>query len=345
MRRRLLISLLSLAALACSGLFVPENPGDDAGTCFDILWNEFDQVYSHFIIKDVNWDSLYAVYRPQINEETTSEQLFEILCTMLVKLQDGHVNLYSPVGYFSYTRWRDRYLTNFDYDVVRERYLFGGTITGGGRILYGEPAPGVGYIHIMTFTGEGDWIYQFDEALDALKHVRGLIIDVRSNGGGRGFNSDYVASRFTDKERVHAYVKYRNGPSHDDFTELYPRTVQPSGDWQYTKPVIVLTNRGSYSSAETFVLAMDVLPHVMVIGDTTGGGGGNPVHRELPNGWVYRLPVWLELTPEKEIFEGIGLAPDSLVWISYADHIMGRDTILQAAIDHLYEDLAKKNNF
>jgi len=54
---------------------------------------------------------------------------------------------------------------------------------------------------------------------------------------------------------------------------------------RYTDPIALLTNRRTFSAAESFVLAMRTLPQVTIVGDTTGGGSGNPLHRELPNGW------------------------------------------------------------
>jgi C-terminal processing protease CtpA/Prc len=104
--------------------------------------------------------------------------------------------------------------------------------------------------------------------------------------------------------------------------------------------VAVLTNRRCFSATEEFVLAMKVLPHVVVVGDTTGGGIGNPLYRELPNGWVYQVPRWIEFTPEMTIIEGVGLAPDFPVSISKADSDRGRDTILEEAIRLLGERVA-----
>ena len=73
-----------------------------------------------------------------------------------------------------------------------------------------------------------------------------------------------------------------------------------------------------------------------MIGDTTSGGlGGQPITRELPNGWVYRIPTARELTPEKEIFEGVGIPPDIAVWITEQDSLNGKDTILEKAIQIL----------
>ena len=162
--------------------------------------------------------------------------------------------------------------------------------------------------------------------------LKGIVVDVRNNGGGSDRNSKTVASRFFDEKRLFRYVRYRNGPRHSDFTDFIPDYIEPEGKTQFTKPVILLTNRRCFSATEDFVLAMRILPQVTVVGDTTGGGAGNPVLRVLPNGWLYRLSRWIEYTSEKESFEGIGFAPDILVGISPADSLSGKDTILETAI-------------
>jgi carboxyl-terminal processing protease len=52
------------------------------------------------------------------------------------------------------------------------------------------------------------------------------------------------------------------------------------------KLVVVLTSRSTASAVESFVMSMRVLPHTTIAGDATGGGVGDPVFRELPNGWT-----------------------------------------------------------
>jgi hypothetical protein len=97
----------------------------------------------------------------------------------------------------------------------------------------------------------------------------------------------------------------------------------------------VLTNKRCLSSAELFVSAMETLPHVTIIGDTTGGGSGNPVFRELPNGWSMRLSTSYSALSDGFIYEGKGIPPDIPIWISTEDSINGRDVILERAIEFL----------
>jgi len=74
------------------------------------------------------------------------------------------------------------------------------------------------------------------------------------------------------------------------------------------------------------------MPYVVTIGDTTGGGAGNPIARELPNGWSYRIPRWIAYTADTTSYQGIGLPPDTTVWITPEDAAQMRDPILETAI-------------
>jgi hypothetical protein len=240
-----------------------------------------------------------------------------------------------PYGHYAYEACRD-YPANFDLDIIRRNYLTSGYTTAGrGIFTYGKLTDKIGYIHISSFSGSEETFLEINGILEDFQNLNGLVIDVRHNGGGSINNSDLIASRFAVQKKLYAYVKWRNGPEHDDFTEPQELTIEPSEEWRFSKPVALLTNRSVFSSAEDFVLAMRVFPHVTVIGDITGGGAGNPILRELPNGWVYRLSRWQELTPEMENYEGIGLMPDVLVGILEEDLAAGRDTILETAITTL----------
>jgi len=321
---------------SCRGLFVEPDPENTPEKNFEILWQEFDRYYSYFIYKNIDWNEIYNQYRPQVSAQTSDKELFAILSSMLDHLKDGHVNLYTPYGIWTYEAWWRDYPANFDPDLIKRNYLTSGYSTAGGRIFtYGKLTDEIGYIHISSFGGSKDAFREIYGILEEFRDLKGLVVDIRDNGGGSTGNSDLIASRFADQRRLYGYAKWRNGPEHDDFTEPQELTVEPSEEWRFLKPVALLTNRRVFSAAEDFVLAMRVFPHVTVIGDFTGGGAGNPIFRELPNGWVYRLSRWQELTPEMENYEGIGLMPDIFVGILDEDLAAGKDTILETAITTL----------
>jgi C-terminal processing protease CtpA/Prc len=129
------------------------------------------------------------------------------------------------------------------------------------------------------------------------------------------------------------YQCQKNGPGKDNFSSWKSRSIEPKGSYQFLKPVVVLTSRATMSSAEMFVMAMQNLPQVTIVGDTTGGGVGNPIFRELPNGWTYRLSTGITADAQGRIMEGVGVFPDLTVLTTAADSVNGIDRILEKGIE------------
>ncbi|WP_339814450.1 S41 family peptidase [uncultured Imperialibacter sp.] len=307
MTKTIAFILVGVILFGCERAFFEDEPEDTYVSNFEVFWSEFDRNYSFFELKNIDWDSLYHVYRPLAELAANDGQFFQVLAKLSLELKDGHVNVISPYGVSTYD------FANGERPVGAENvkpYLYN-VKQAGSSIEYAELLrQNVGYIHIKTFGGDIEDYEKIDDILEALKKEDGLIVDVRSNGGGSTTKSQTIASRFADKERLYLKVKYKNGPGHGDFTDWDERTVSPEGPSQYNKPVVVLTDKKTFSASEEFVLAMRLFPQVTIVGDTTGGGSGNPILRELPNGWVFRLSSWIAADPDNNTYEGIGLVPD-----------------------------------
>lgn len=316
--------------------FVPLRAGTSSPeTNFETLWKEFDTRYSFFEIKHINWDSLHTVYRAQVTSTTTDVQLFQIMSSMLSNLKDGHVSLTASVGTYAYTGWYSQYPTNFLGTAAVARYFSTdyGTIAGG-YLRYAKIADSIGYLYIgPNLLGDQTlWSQAIDVIINTLKDCKGIIVDIRNNGGGNDALGNVVAGRFADQVRTYSYIRWRSGPSHSDFTDYQAATIEPQGPQRFAKRVALLTNRRCFSSAEGTILMMRALPNVTVIGDTTGGGSANPITLTLPNGWSYRVSRWIQYTAQKTVFEGTGLPPNIPIWIGAADSAAGRDAILERAI-------------
>jgi hypothetical protein len=323
----------ALLSAGCSdGFFFGPQASPGPRENFEILWRDFDQHYAFFVDKNIDWQAVHDEYAPRITTSTSAPELYRLITEMLLRLQDIHVTLVAPgIGAWSYDGWWRNSPANYN-EQAAHRYLRPGITRGReGHVYHGTTAQGIGYIRIRDFAGAG-WVADIDRAVAALYDAPGLIVDVRDNGGGTDLLSDPIAGRFADRKRLVERVRYRNGPAHDQFTDWMDRYIEPAGARRFTKPVVVLTNRRVVSTAEAFVLSLRALPHVTVVGDTTAGGSGNPIARELPNGWSFRLSRWQTVTPEGASYEGVGLAPDVPVWITEAQAREGRDTILERAI-------------
>ena len=300
---------------------------------FDILWQRFDEVYPSFQYKGVDWAQQRERYRARAESALSQDALVTVLLNMLAPLQDRHVWLVDPRGQivstykgmlllnFDEQRWRAAMMTH---DIVPDDDLTVGTIDGFAYLQMGSwPSPGASEL--------------LDTALLAHRNAPGLILDLRRNAGGNDVIALGFAGRFTRQSFPASYVEIRTDPRVSEIEMPLARMLSPKGEFQYTRPVVVITGRGSLSATETFVAAMRTLKQVTVIGDTTGGASGNPATYELGNGWKFTVPRWLAYGPDLEPIEGRGLAPGIAIPWRPADYPADRDPLIDAALDILFE--------
>lgn len=314
----------------CEKAFDLKEPGADAVSVFDDTWKTLDERYVFFGFKNIDWDSVYNVYRPQVTANMSNDVLFSVVDNMLQTLRDGHVSLSTPAKSSAYAGFYQLYLMNFNYGNIINNYLNNDyQITG--SIIY-KISDGVGYIYYPSF--ENDITNaEVDSVVSAMSGTKGLIIDVRNNTGGNTENADKLYQRFISGKTLVKYEKQKNGKGHNDFfnpTALY----LPSQGVYYNKPICVLTNRRCYSACNDFVMYMSKLPNVTLIGDNTGGGGGIPVDYLLANGWKLQYTATATLTPDKSYIEN-GIVPDISINITPVDETNGKDPILDKAIQIL----------
>jgi C-terminal processing protease CtpA/Prc len=257
----------------------------------------------------------------------TTVQLFEVLTDMLAELRDGHVNLSSSMDYGRYWTWHEAYPQNFS-DSLERRYL-GTDYKIAAGLKYRVLDDNIGYIRYESFiqgAGEGN----LDECLSYLALCRGLIIDIRNNGGGDLTNAEKLAGRFVHEKTLVGYMQHKTGKGHNDFSSMEPRYLEPSSNFRWHKPVCVLTNRSVFSAANDFAVIMHTLPQVKLVGDHTGGGSGMPMSSSLPNGWTVRFSACPMFDAQKQQTE-FGIAPDVNVALTDVATAQGRDLIIETA--------------
>ena len=308
---------------------------------FMALWTIMDEHYCFFDLKKeelgVDWDKVKLKYAANISDDMTDRSLFEVLCRMIGELRDGHVNLTSVYDYGRNWNWKYDYPANFSKD-LQEKYLGTDYIIGGNGYYYRILDCNIGYLVVESFensTSSGRLNMMFNN----MALCNGLIIDIRDNGGGDLTAAEFLASHFTEKKVTVSYSCYKTGPGHNDFSKLYRNELSPAEyDLRWIKPVVVLTNRGCFSSANDFAFTMKALENVTLMGDTTGGGGGMPMSSELPNGWVVRFSSAPTFDADMNHVE-FGVAPDIHVDMKDEDKQAGVDTYIESACRYINDKL------
>jgi carboxyl-terminal processing protease len=215
-----------------------------------------------------------------------------------------------------------------EFDVTREKITMK---SASGKMLEG----GIAYIQVTTF---GD--KTIAELLAALKELmpqnpKGIILDLRNNGGGYLTTSVEVASQFIG-DGVVLFEKYGDG-TRNTFN------VIPGGMATDTKiPMVVLINEGSASASEIVAGALQDTGRAKLVGVTSFGKGSvqNWIPLSGDNGAV-RITVAKWLTPKGSTIHKIGLTPDVVVERTEEDYKANVDPQLDKAVEVL-TDMAGK---
>lgn len=144
-----------------------------------------------------------------------------------------------------------------------------------------------GYLRIRTFNGRNEIDKEFDKALDFLKNTKALIIDIRENTGG--YSHPEIVGRLISEDKKVSIGYTKNGPLHDDFEKI-DSYYKPSGNWQYSKPLVLLVNSITGSASDLFTTQLISSNRVTTIGTTTHGNlPGESVFVMLPCNLVLNI--------------------------------------------------------
>jgi C-terminal processing protease CtpA/Prc len=330
--RILVIIALFFTLCSCENLlFEPDMASKDVYENFDYLWNEVDRKYSYFELKQVDWNEIRTRYRTMLHGNMTEDSLFNVLKAMLLELRDDHTNLVSPFNIAIYNvelQGEPNFFsrTILEYYLQNDIYYTGSFIHG---FLHNRQIGYIRYSSFMNSVSKAD----LDFVLTRYAYTDGLILDLRKNGGGSVFIVPKILARFVEQKVTACYFKTRNGPKHTDFGPNEPFTITPHNGIRYQKPVMVLIDRGSYSATTLFAQATKALPNMILVGDTTGGGGGLPNGGQLPNGWTYRFSVGQTIDLQGNIHSEEGVPADIPAQFNWND--LTRDEIIERAISEI----------
>jgi hypothetical protein len=318
--------------IACSKPFLGDDPANSPVTIFEEFWKGIDATWPAFETKRVNWDSVYNVYRPQITLSTTNAELTTIMTNLILLLKDAHTNVYpkNAAAFPPYPKYPSYF---YGINWVKNNYLK--NFKGNSAIAYGLISPSIGYIYIASFGNSSDQYAIIDTIIKEFGDLKGIVIDVRNNGGGSSANSETIASRFTSETRLYSFARFRINTETKSLGDFINAEISPSGTTKFNNKVAVLSNRYSYSATEDFLLMMKSFPQVIQLGDNTGGGSETrPIFKELPNGWIYRVASRLTYDADKQLISK-GIMPDFYVRTTKADSLNGKDPIIEKAIFEL----------
>jgi carboxyl-terminal processing protease len=171
-------------------------------------------------------------------------------------------------------------------------------------VKYLNMKPGYGYIRLSNFTGTTT--DELQKALEELENaevpLRGLIMDLRNNGGGLLNQSIKVADLFLDEGTILS-IKGRNNKN----TKVFHAT-RPSVERKY--PLVVLINGGSASASEIVAGALQDHKRALILGTTSFGKGSVQTVETLRDGSGLKLTIARYYTPNDRSIQAKGIEPD-----------------------------------
>lgn len=186
----------------------------------------------------------------------------------------------------------------------------------------------IGYIEVTGFGPEIE--REFDSAIQSMQGTRGLILDLRNNGGGFVTTVSQVASYFFPEETNLGEFITRQGRATARQTQRLRTT--------YREPLVILVSSRSASGSEILAGAMQERKRALIIGTNSSTCGcllGVSRTLRLTDGGKLNVSDTDYRTALGKRIEGIGIRPDQQIDVTVADLLAGRDRSMDVAIEHL----------
>lgn len=332
---------------------------------FENSWKAYEDNYAFFNMDSVDWHQQYKIYRKKVTPYTTEDELISILSEMISPLRDGHSFILKGDTFKFASPGRDnvneeipRSLQDSLWDVnfrTLRMNQFKDIEDAGPRernisLFYYSKSDNLGYIRISRFHGKEkalfDSEYQkmdslnairiFDSILISMIDKKGLILDIRYNGGGNLWCND-LAERLIDKPTIAKYKSTRQKGDYENFSEMKEFIINPNDSIRFCKPIVILTNNRTASAAENFLIALKDLPYVTVIGTNTKGKFSNSMNYTIDE----NKELWGTLSNERiydsnrKCYEKVGVPADIVMINTLSDLQNDKDELIIKAIEKL----------
>lgn len=210
------------------------------------------------------------------------------------------------------------------------------------------------------------WMKWFNKICDLheAKKLKGIIIDIRDNGGGYPTDIDYAIGALQPSDTTYhsllGYKRIKTGIGRLDYSVLTPSILLRMNKNHIAitdEPIVILVNCKTASAAEACCLSAKKMKNAHIIGMQTWGalssllsasaqdkysitysghvGSGYILNSE--NSFFINIPYEAFFSDDYEILEGIGIKPDIEVRLdNNLYQTTGRDTQLERALEYIH---------
>src|SRR6266498_1470561 len=160
--------------------------------------------------------------------------------------------------------------------------------------------------------------------------IRGLVLDLRGNSGGRIDVGTLLLSHFLPAGSSVYEETDRSGQNRMHFSRAGA---------QYGLPLVVLVDGGTASMGEIFAAAVQEHGAATIVGSTTAGSVAAAQVFGLPDGTGLQVTVYEIRSPEGKQLNRVGVVPDEVIESDPTVVASGDDPVLSRAIEILKDDL------
>lgn len=205
----------------------------------------------------------------------------------------------------------------------------------------------------------------FIQQLPELYKAKGLIVDLRNNGGGDSWIGLEILKYLTNDKVLYgtkslsrqyippfkawgkglepqdtignilaknAYLSYRDQLYYNlDYTG---DTIQLEAK-RIVVPTVLLFGHGTASSAEDFLIYAANQQHMKKMGALSYGSTGQPLFIDLPGGGSARICTLKATYPDGREFVGYGIKPDIEIKPTLSDYLTKKDPVMEKAVEYL----------
>lgn len=188
---------------------------------------------------------------------------------------------------------------------------------------------------------------RFDQAFPTFEGVKGLVLDVRWNGGGSSDVGFRILARLlqgpttSGANRLPLYCPtIRAWGGHQYWLHLRGDELKPNADLpRFDGPVAVLSGPGTFSAAEDFLVAYTESGRGPLVGEPSGGSTGQPLILLLPGGGAVRICTKRDTFSDGTLFVGRGIQPTVPCTRTLAGLAAGRDEVLERGLEEVRRHL------
>src|SRR6266545_1049640 len=190
-------------------------------------------------------------------------------------------------------------------------------------------ADDIGYLSLRGFP-EPSVIESIEQNVAAFQEqgIRGLVLDLRGNSGGRIDVGTRLLSHFLPAGSTVYEETDRSGQNRTHFSR--------AGS-QYGLPLVVLVDGGTASMGEIFASAVQEHGAATIVGSTTAGSVAAAQVFGLPDGTGLQVTVYEIRSPEGKPLNRVGVVPDEVIESDPTNVVAGDDPVLSRAIEILHD--------